>query len=54
LLLAGALKETLIDPFPRVAATFCGTPGKPAGVIVPDAVADAPVPTLLVAVTLHK
>jgi hypothetical protein len=53
LFVAGALKDTVTDPLPAVAATFCGAPGASAGVPLPGALAAGPVPAALVAVTLQ-
>ena len=54
--LAGAAKLTVTLEFPRVAVTIPGASGTVAGVTgvtLPDAADAAPVPTLLVAVTVN-
>ena len=51
-LLGGAVKLTLALAFPKVALTFCGAPGTPAGVTLFEAADAGPVPMPLVAVTV--
>jgi hypothetical protein len=51
-LLAGAVKLTVVLPFPAVAVPIVGAPGTVAGVTLLEAADAAPVPTPLVAVTV--
>ena len=51
-MLAGAVKLTVTLLFPAVAVPTVGAPGAPSGVALLEAVDAAPVPTLLVAVTV--
>jgi hypothetical protein len=51
-LFAAALNDTVADPSPAIAVTFCGAPGGPAGVTL-DALAADPVAAVFVAATLH-
>jgi hypothetical protein len=48
----GGVKLTLADAFPAAAETPVGVPGTAAGTTAFDAVEAAPVPALLVAVTV--
>jgi hypothetical protein len=51
-LLTGAVKLTVAPPFPAVAVPMAGAPGTVAAVTLLEAADAAPVPTLLVAVTV--
>jgi len=51
--LAGGVNATDNDPFPRVATTPVGAPGRVAGTTAADATDTVPAPTSLVAVTVH-
>ena len=51
-LAAGALNDTVADPFPRTTVTPVGAPGAVAVDTIDDATEGSPVPTALVAVTV--
>ena len=51
-MLAGAMKLTLADALPAIAETAVGALGTVAGVTLLEALDAAPVPALLVAVTV--
>ena len=52
-MLAGALNATMIEALPRVTLVIVGAPGPVAGMTAAEGEDALPVPTALVAVTVH-